>query len=72
MVGMGILDDGERLLNDAEGQAREHPQLAEKGLGEAEQLADKETGGRFDQQIQDVGAKLGQEFDGQSAPGTQP
>ncbi len=65
---MNLFDEGKRLLNDAEEQARAHPQQAEKVLAEAEKLAEKETGGRFDQQIQAVGAKIGQEIDGQSPP----
>lgn len=67
---MSIFDEGKRLLGDAEEQARAHPQQAEKVLSEAEKLAEKETGGRYDRQIEDVGTKVGQEFDGQNAPGS--
>lgn len=67
---MGIFDEGKRLLGDAEEQARAHPQQAEKVLGEAEKLAEKETGGKYDQQIQSAGDKIGQEFEGQNPPGS--
>lgn len=67
---MSIFDEGKRLLDGAEEQARAHPQQAEKVLTEAEKLAEKETGGKFDRQIEDVGTKIGQGFGEQSAPGS--
>jgi hypothetical protein len=40
------------LENEAESLAKEHPDLADKGLQEAAQFADRETGNRFDSEIQ--------------------
>ena len=46
---MGEFDD---LENKAESFAREHPQEVDKGLQEAGQLADRETGNKYDSEIQ--------------------
>lgn len=70
MVGMSIFDEGKRLFSDAEEQAGAHPQQAEKISTEAEKLAEKETGGKYDRQIEDVGTKVEQGFEGKRTPGS--
>ena len=40
------------LENEAESLAKDHPEQADKGLDAAAQFADRETGNKFDSQIQ--------------------
>ena len=40
------------LENEAESLAKDHPQEADKAMDEAAQFADRETGNKFDSQIQ--------------------
>ena len=68
MASMGIFDEGKDLLGKAEEEARAHPQQADKVLSEAETLAEKESGGKYDQQIQQAGSRIGQEWDGLNPP----
>ena len=39
-------------MDEAKNLADQHPDLANKGLDEAEQVAENKTGGHFDSQIQ--------------------
>lgn len=65
---MSIFDEGKDLLGKAEDEARTHPQQADKIMSESESLADKESGGKYDQQIQHAGDQIGHEWDAQNAP----
>ena len=40
------------FMDEAKNLADEHPDIADKGLNEAEQFADNKTGGQFDSEIQ--------------------
>ena len=40
------------FMDEAKNLADQHPDIANKGLDEAEQFAENKTGGRFDSQIQ--------------------
>ena len=40
------------LEHEAESLAKDHPQEADKAMDEAAQFADRETGNKFDSQIQ--------------------
>jgi hypothetical protein len=40
------------FMDEAKKLADEHPDIANKGLDEAEQFAENKTGGQFDSQIQ--------------------
>lgn len=62
---MGIFDEGKNLEQDVERLAREHPEQADQAVKEAERLADRETGDRFDSQIQGTGQRAEQLLSGQ-------
>jgi hypothetical protein len=53
------------LENEAESLAKDHPQEADKALDEAGQFADRETGNKFDSQIQDAEGAVDKDFGGQ-------
>jgi len=55
---MGLFDDAENLA----GQGTEDS-LVQKVTQEGEQLADNETGGKFDSEIQSGGNELDQQLD---------
>jgi hypothetical protein len=40
------------FMDEAKNLASEHPDMADKGLDEAEQFAENKTGGQFDSEIQ--------------------
>ena len=40
------------FMDEAKKLADEHPDIADKGLNEAEQFAENKTGGKFDSEIQ--------------------
>jgi len=40
------------FMDEAKNLADEHPDIADKGLNEAEQFAENKTGGQFDSEIQ--------------------
>jgi len=65
---MSIFDKGKQLLGEAEKEARAHPQETEKLLGEAEQVVEKDTGGKYDKQIQEAGTKFEQQVVGTPPP----
>ncbi|HTP16446.1 MAG TPA: antitoxin [Streptosporangiaceae bacterium] len=55
------------LLDDAENLASKNPDEVKSITDDAEQFADKETGGKFDSQIDAAGSKLDDQLDsGQS------
>jgi hypothetical protein len=60
-----LLGEGKKLAGEAEDQAKAHPEQADKVIEEGEQAADKATGNRFDQQVEQGGQKLEDEFGGQ-------
>ena len=64
---MSILDEGKDLLAKAEEEARAHPQPADRVFSEAETLAEKESGGKFDRHIEHAGDQIAHEWDGQNA-----
>ncbi len=65
VVLMGLLDDAENL-------ASKDPNEVKNLTGDAEQAADKETGGKFDSEISDAGTKLDDQLDqGQSGQSDQ-
>ena len=53
------------LENEAESLAKDHPQEADKAMDEAGQFADRETGNKFDSQIQDAEGAVEKDFGGQ-------
>jgi MT0933-like antitoxin protein len=53
------------LEHEAESLAKDHPQEADKALDEAGQFADRETGNKFDSQIQDAEGAADKDFGGQ-------
>jgi hypothetical protein len=53
------------LEHEAESLAKDHPQDADKALDEAGQFADRETGNKFDSQIQDAEGAADKDFGGQ-------
>ncbi|MGO8883470.1 MAG: hypothetical protein ACLPUO_18085 [Streptosporangiaceae bacterium] len=60
------------LLDDAENLASKDPNEVKNLTGDAEQAADKETGGKFDSEISDAGTKLDDQLDqGQSGQSDQ-
>ena len=50
------------LENEAESLAKDHPEQADKGLDAAAQFADRETGNKFDSQIQSAEGAVEQKF----------
>jgi hypothetical protein len=50
------------LENEAESLAKDHPQEADKVMDEAAQFADRETGNKFDSQIQSGEGAVEQKF----------
>jgi MT0933-like antitoxin protein len=62
------------LENEAESLAKDHPEQADKGLDAAAQFADRETGNKFDSEIQGgagaVEKDLGGQDQGQGGPGS--
>ncbi len=54
---MSFLDDAKNLAEKAEELAKEHPDQVKSALGKAEELADKQTGGKFTDQIKSAGDK---------------
>ena len=64
---MSSFDEGKQLLGEAEKEARAHPRETEKLLGEAEQV-EKDTGGKYDKQLQEAGTKLEQQVAGTPPP----
>jgi MT0933-like antitoxin protein len=40
------------FMHEAEQMASEHPDIADKGVQEAGQMAEQDTGGKFDSEIQ--------------------
>lgn len=61
------------LEHEAESLAKDHPQEADKAMDEAAQFADRETGNKFDSQIQGaegaVEKDLGVQDQGQGGQG---
>lgn len=53
------------LEHEAESLAKDHPQDADKALDEAGQFADRETGNKFDSQVQDAEGAAEKDFGGQ-------
>jgi len=53
------------LEHDAESMAKDHPQDADKAMDAAGQFADKETGNKFDSQIQGAEGDAEKDFGGQ-------
>ena len=53
------------LEHEAESLAKDHPQEADKALDEAGQFADRETGNKFDSQVQDAEGAADKDFGGQ-------
>jgi hypothetical protein len=53
------------LEHEAESLAKDHPQDADKALDEAGQFADRETGNKFDSQVQDAEGAADKDFGGQ-------
>jgi hypothetical protein len=50
------------LENEAESLAKDHPQEADQAMDEAAQFADRETGNKFDSQIQGAEGAVEQKF----------
>jgi hypothetical protein len=50
------------LENEAESLAKDHPQEADQAMDEAAQFADRETGNKFDSQIQSAEGAVEQKF----------
>jgi len=53
------------LENEAEKLAKDHPDQADKGMEAAGQFADKETGNKFDSEIQSGVGDAEKDFGGQ-------
>ena len=53
------------LENEAEKLAKDHPDQADKGMEAAGQFADKETGNKFDSEIQSAEGAAEKDFGGQ-------
>ncbi len=53
------------LEHEAESLAKDHPQEADKAMDEAGQFADRETGNKFDSQIQGAEGDVEKDFGGQ-------
>jgi hypothetical protein len=53
------------LEHEAESLAKDHPQEADKAMDEAGQVADRETGNKFDSQVQDAEGAAEKDFGGQ-------
>lgn len=54
---MGLMDSAKGLLGKAKSAAKQHPDQLSKGIDEAQQAADKATGGKHDDQIAKAGDK---------------
>jgi len=50
------------LENEAKSLAKDHPQEADQAMDEAAQFADRETGNKFDSQIQSAEGAVEQKF----------
>ena len=50
------------LEHEAESLAKDHPQEADKAMDEAAQFADRETGNKFDSQIQSAEGAVENKF----------
>ena len=53
------------LEHEADSLAKDHPQEADKALDEAGQFADRESGNKFDSQVQDAEGAAEKDFGGQ-------
>jgi hypothetical protein len=60
-----LMSEFSGLENEAESLAKDHPQEADKALGEAGQFADQETGNKFDSEIQSGVGDVEKDFGGQ-------
>jgi MT0933-like antitoxin protein len=57
------------LENEAESLAKDHPEQADKGLDAAAQFADRETGNKFDSEIQGAEGAVEKDLGGQGQGG---
>jgi hypothetical protein len=55
---MGFMDKLKDLEGEAEQAAATHKDALEKGVGKAEELADKQTGGQYHDAIANAGQKV--------------
>lgn len=53
------------LENKAESYAKEHPQTVDKGLDEAGKAVDRETGDKYDREVQGAVGAAEKHFEGQ-------
>jgi MT0933-like antitoxin protein len=53
------------LEHEAESLAKDHPEQADKGLDAAAQFADRETGNKFDSEIQGAEGAVEKDLGGQ-------
>jgi MT0933-like antitoxin protein len=58
------------LENKAESYAKEHPDQVDKGLEEGEKIADRETGGKYDREVQGAVGAAEKHFGGQQSQDT--
>ena len=54
---MGLFDNAKDLLGKAEELAAEHADQVKEGIDKAEEFADKQTGGKYTEQIDSAGEK---------------
>ncbi len=64
------MPDFSEMADEAKKLASEHPDIANKGVEEAGQLADEQTGGRFGSQVEE-GEQKAEEFLGTDGQGGQ-
>jgi hypothetical protein len=55
----------EGIFDDAEKMAAEHPDQVQNVTEDAEKVADKETGGQYDSEVEKGGSMLDKEIDKQ-------
>jgi len=53
------------IEHEAESLAKDHPQEADKAVDAAGQFADKETGNKFDSEVQSAEGDVDKQFGGQ-------
>ena len=54
---MGMFDNAKDLLGKAEDLAAEHADQVKEGIDKAEDFADKQTGGKYTEQIDGAGSQ---------------
>ena len=61
---MGFLDDAKKLAEQAQDLAAEHSDQVKQALDKVEDVADKQTGGKYTDQINSAGDKAAGYVDG--------